>query len=335
MTLYDDRRLWPGTVPPVAGSPRRRPGSIRRTTSVDIERPEGFAGPLVLRGRGRDLATGTDQDTVLAAAATEVVIDFVGDRTIRSVHATPDPGGLEAVVGERAGSGFRRILADACPHLAGSGSLVHLLLDEVTPATLISGSSLAREGAIKVAADGDLSRLPFGICAGWQVGGAMEAAIVETGVPLLGWGPPAPSLTTDDDPLAWHAMADLAAASMRRRRRIDLVPVESVLEIDVRYRDSYWERDLTETVVHEYGLFVTVDRASWRVTAAEATPGPLPAPECPTAAAGAAHLVDVDVRDLREVVRDRFVGTSSCTHLNDVYRSLADVARLADGFTQG
>lgn len=337
MARYDDRRQWPGTVAPVTGSPERRRGSIRRTTNLDIVRPQGFAGPLVLRGAGRDLVTAADgASQVVGEARTEVVIDFVGDRLVRSVAAEPtdlilEAGDLDALVGARAGSGFRRQLAERCPALVASGSLVHLLLDEVTPATLISGSSLAREGVIQVAADGDLSRLPFGICAGWQPGGAMEEAIVETGVPLLGWGPPAPALDVDGDPDAWHAMEDLAPTSMRRRRRIDVwAEGAGRLEVDVRYRDSYWERDGTETVVHEYGLAAVVDAATWTFASAVATPGPLPAPECPTAALGAADLVGLALAEVRDVVRDRFVGAPSCTHLNDVYRSLADVAVLVE-----
>jgi hypothetical protein len=302
---------------------------VRRTTNVDIVRPDGFGGPLVLRGSGRDLRTGLDgAAVVLGTAATEVVIDFVGDRAVRRVTAEPPVEGLDELVGARAGSGFRRLLAERCPALVASGSLGHLLLDEVTPATLISGSSLAREGVIKVAADGDLSRLPFGICAGWQPGGAMEAAIVETGVPLLGWGPPAPSLDDGTDELAWHPMDDLPPTSLRRRRRIDAWAEGGLVRAEVRYRDSYWERDGTETVVHEYGLEAAIDPVTWTFRSATATPGPLPAPECPSAARSADDLVGLRLGELREVVRDRFVGAPTCTHLNDVFRSLADLDAL-------
>ncbi len=312
----------------MGGSPRRRAGSVRRTTSVDILRPDGPGGVLVLAGAGRDLATDPDgTPREVATGSTEVAIDYVGDRSITSISAAPSVAGLEDLVGVRAGSGFRRQLAEVGPELVASGSLVHLLLDEVTPTVLISGSSLAREGLVRVAADGDRSRLPFGICAGWQPGGAMEQAVVETGVPLLGWGPPAPDLV-DDDPLAWHPMADLPATSLRRRRRIDLWRDGSEVLADVRYRDSYWEHDGTETVVHEYGVEAAFDADAWTVTAASAVPGPLPAPECPAAASRASDLVGSSIDEVRPVVRDRFVGADSCTHLNDVLRSLADVRAL-------
>lgn len=331
MTAYDDRRLWPGTVPPVAGAPVRVAGSVRRTTNVDLVRPDGFAGPLVVRGRGRDLRTGPDGVGVPVVTATvEVVVDYVGGRVVRAVDADPRPPGLEALVGAPAGSGFRRTLAERLPALAASGSIVHLLLDDVTPGTLISGSALAREGLIRMAADGPAAQAPTDVCAGWQAGGSMFDALAETGVPLLGWGPPAPDLEPDDDPAAWHPMAALPPQSMRRRRLIDLQPVaESAdLAVEVRYRDSYWEPDGTETVVHEYGLLAAVDPTTWTFTGAAATPGPLPAPECPSAAASAGRLVGLGVEGLRDVVRTEFTGTSTCTHLNDVFRSLADVAHL-------
>ncbi len=332
MTPYDDRRLWPGTVPPAAGSPDRQPGSVRRTTSIDLVRPDGASGPLLVSGAGRDLLTdpnGTGR--VAAEAHTEIVMDYVGGRTLQSLVSDPPVAGLEALVGRSVGSGFRRILAEALPDLAGTHAIVHLLLDELTPATLISGSTLVREGSGAVFGTASPGmKMPLDICAGWVSGGAMTVAIAETGIPLLGWGPPAPRLDRADDPQAWHAMATLPPFSMRRRRMIDLAPGpdDASLLGQVRFRDSYWEADGTETVVHEYGLTFSVDRLAWTITAAEAVPGPLPAPECPSAAASAGRLVGERVDGLRDLVRAEFTGTSTCTHLNDVFRSLADVAHL-------
>lgn len=290
----------------------------------------------MITGSGRDLVTLVGGDVAVGGvAATEVVLDYLGGRLIQSASGTGDPAAvdLRPLVGARVGSGFRRTLAELMPGLASSNSLTHLLLDELTPATLISGSTLAREGSIKLAGDGPMARMPLDICAGWVADGAMTVAIAETGIPLLGWGPPAPTLERTDDPLSWHDMVALPARSMRRRRLIDLGPslnaaVPGELMAQVRFRDSYWEPDGTETVVHEYGLTLAVDPATWVITAADAIPGPLPAPECPTAAASADRLLGVQVHDLRDLVRVEFTGTSTCTHLNDVFRSLADLAHL-------
>lgn len=331
MTRYDDHREWPGTSPPMEGAPARPTGSVRRTTNIDLVRPGGLTGPLHVLGAGRDLVTGVDGDVRVAAeATTEVEIDYLGGRRVTAVRSHPDVPGLGALVGVSAGSGFRRELGAALPDLVVSGSLVHLLLDETTPGTLISGSVLAREGLIKIADHRAGSRAPVDICAGWQAGGTLLDAVAETGVPLLGWGPLAPDLTSADDALAWHPMDPLPAASLRRRRLIDVGPLgaDGSVGVSVRYRDSYGEADGTETVVHEYRLAATVDPVEWRITMAMAMPGPLPAPECPSAAASASRLVGLQLGRVRGVVRDEFTGTTTCTHLNDVFRSLADVDHL-------
>jgi hypothetical protein len=60
-----------------------------------------------------------------------------------------------------------------------------------------------------------------------------------------------------------------------------------------------------------------------------ATANVLPWQECPRALASAGRLAGQPVADLRRVVRREFTGTSTCTHLNDVLRLLADVEFLA------
>lgn len=339
MTAYDDRPLWPGTVAPVGGTVDRRAGSVRRTTNLDMIRFEGLRGPLVVAGSGRDLLTldDTAEPRVVDRGSVSIEIDYLGPRTVTTVAADPAPEGLDGLIGAPAGSGFRRALAEHVPGLVAGGGVLHQLLDDVTPAVLISGSVLAREGLIRLAAAPGKTAGPMGICAGWQFGGAMEAHIAETGVPLLGLGPTAPVLDRADDPWAWHETGDLPPTSMRRRRLIDVGPdpdadVADALAVQVQFRDSYWEHDLVETVVHEYRLVLRV--VGGVVTAASATPGPLPAPECPSAAASVDRLVGHGTADLRARVRDEFQGITTCTHLNDVFRSLADLDHLAAHLTR-
>jgi hypothetical protein len=66
-----------------------------------------------------------------------------------------------------------------------------------------------------------------------------------------------------------------------------------------------------------------------RVTWIEATPRVLPWIECPWAAASATRLSGESVAGLRRLVRDGFHGVETCTHLNDMLRSLADIVPLA------
>ena len=49
-----------GVHEPTDCTPARRPGSVRRTTSMDITRTPGAADPVYLAGTGRDLVTAAD-----------------------------------------------------------------------------------------------------------------------------------------------------------------------------------------------------------------------------------------------------------------------------------
>src|SRR5256885_666930 len=78
------RPLWPGTIGPAAGTPRRALGSVRRTTAVDMTYPKNIDW-LVLRGTGRDLRTRDDGETkVLDTASVEVVVDVADAPTIEA-----------------------------------------------------------------------------------------------------------------------------------------------------------------------------------------------------------------------------------------------------------
>ena len=125
---------------------------------------------------------------------------------------------------------------------------------------------------------------------------------------------------------------ELPPHATRRARRLDLIapaPVEEPYRIDAHFRDSHVDGAGEETVVHEYGVVATVDATTLTVLTISATVDVLPWQECPQALASAVRLVGQPVADLRRVVRREFTGTSTCTHLNDVLRLLADVEYLA------
>jgi hypothetical protein len=103
-----------------------------------------------------------------------------------------------------------------------------------------------------------------------------------------------------------------------------------VWAVDAHFRDSYVD-DEGETVVHEYTVLARVDATTSTVLEAAATPRVLPWFECPEAAASAARLAGRTLESLRAGVRAEFLGASTCTHLNDMLRALADVAVLGAG----
>lgn len=321
-----------GTYAPTSGSPVRRPGSIRRTTTVDSTRPEGLERPLVQLGLARDLATTADgHAVVLAEAEMRVRTKWTGEGAIvESLTLDPDVPDLDALVGRRAGGGFRAAI-DASGG-AERGSLAYLLLDEIPGATLVSGFAMAVAAergafdmtAIRVGTKSQPRLQVPDLCAGWQAGGTLLANLVDDRPPML-MGPTAlPVVTTDDDPDAWHHIERLPGDSMRRARRID-VWRDDVIHVDVFFRDSHMDPDGEETVVHEYTLEAAVDPVTMTFVMCTATPRVLPWRECPEAIGSAGRLVGLPVLGLRPEVRTRLVGPSTCTHLNDVLRGLEDV----------
>ncbi|MGE0879872.1 MAG: DUF2889 domain-containing protein, partial [Acidimicrobiia bacterium] len=50
---------------------------------------------------------------------------------------------------------------------------------------------------------------------------------------------------------------------------------------------------------------------------------------CPGAVASASRLVGKEISQIRDFVRTDFRGITTCTHLNDLVRSLGDLDALA------
>ncbi len=137
-----------GPSEPVSATIDRRPGSVRRTSTIDTARPDGFRGDLVVTARARDLRTASD--------ATPVVIDQVDlslrvdgtNRQVLSIASSPELPGLDQLVGCPVGPGFRSRANEACPGEREAGTLLHLLLDDLPGAALVSGYSAQRAGVL-------------------------------------------------------------------------------------------------------------------------------------------------------------------------------------------
>ena len=320
-----------GTHDPTSGTPERVPGSVRRTATTDMLRPDGLEGVLVLRGAARDLVTHLDGHAEEAATATmRAEVDYTDSWALRLLDTAPARPALAAVLGEGAGSGLRGRLRRADPDLSATprGNLLHQLLDDIPVTTLVSGLAYAAGRAHARGGRGErpTGRPLFGRdnCAGFADGGVLMAQVDRIGIPPLATGPPAGELRTEDE-LGWHELADLPVHGMRRMRRTDVVP-GPVTTVDVLFRDSHVRPDGVETVIHEYTLTATVDEGVVRTL--DARPQVLPWAECPAAAASARRLQGMPLAGLRSHVRATFAGTSTCTHLNDTLRSLEDVTEL-------
>jgi hypothetical protein len=314
-----------GPHEPAVQNPLRRPGSARRTTSIDMTRDAGCIDPVYLRGRARDLFTADDGSaTEVATAELSATIELVA-RVVRHVEVTPPVEEVCRLSGAPAMSGFRAAADRAAPHLRANRDLRYTLLDDVPVATLISGHALSASGVL-----GDVGKsgyLPVADqCAGFATGGLLMTSF-EAGDPAVVTGPQAPNL--DDDPFAWHSMEVLPRNGMRRRRRVDVFRDGGErFDIDAMFRDTYVRTDGVETIIHEYTLKAAVDQATGVIVSSNAVPRVLPWQECPGAVASAQRITGMTLSDLHFRVREELFGTSTCTHLNDLLRSVADAQAL-------
>jgi Protein of unknown function (DUF2889) len=333
-----ERYLDPSHGPhePTSGSPTRRPGSVRRTTTVDSLRPNEADQRLTLLGRGRDLITYPDGRTEVAAtASSHIEIAYTAGPVVQSVTTEPVVTGAETLVGRVASTGFRAAI-DAGTS-ARHGSLVYLLLDEIPVSTLVSGYAVlhARSRGDLGLQSIDRMRPPGppahgeNMCAGFRAGGTIMSRRA-LGDHALVTGPDATSLFDPADPYAWHDMpGPLRPDAMRRWRRIDVWRVDpKTLGVETFFRDSHMAPDGVETIIHEYTVAALVDSDDLVITAAKATGRVLPFFECPGAIDSGGRLVGMPINGLRQQVRNELVGPSTCTHLNDQLREIEDVETL-------
>ncbi len=128
-----------------------------------------------------------------------------------------------------------------------------------------------------------------------------------------------------------HEVEPLRARGMRRFRRLDMWPVDAgLVDFEAHFRDSHMDDDLVETIVHEYTVAGTVDPSTRTIKSVSAEVRVLPWQECPGAIGSAARVQGMGLVELRDRVRGEFVGDSTCTHLNDTLRAIADLDALLD-----
>jgi len=327
--LYAELAL-PG---PRGGTPDRRAGSVRRTATTDMVWPDGYAGGLVLEGRARDLYTpAVGEPVVLDAAVTRVAI---GDaRTITAIAAVPTRDGIEGLVGAQGGTYLRGAIDDVLPGEREAATALHLLLDDVAGCSLIAGFVWSRfdpdfRERMRANTPNFGTRKGRVICSGLRPGGFAQVTRLDPAYegPMCAVMPVVPLAT--DDPWAWHELPEPAEVCMRRHRRLDVRRDGDHLVVDEQFRDSVWEPDGSEIVLHEYEVAARIDAATGTLAAVTASPRVLPFPECPSAAPNAARLVGTPVRAFRTDVQQSLTELDCCTHLNDMLRCLAEVPVLA------
>jgi hypothetical protein len=279
---------------------------------------------LVLQGAARDLRTDDAGGvTVVAAAALTAHLDRF--RILTSLTTAPPESPAGALVGLHVGRGFREAVDRVLPDERAASTPLFLLLDELPVATLISGYADLYSGELGPRA-AEAQALQADICSGWRTDGTMMVSLRTAGEMPIPLGPVANELA-GDDPLGWHDIPTLTVGAMRRQRLVE-VAAGDPMSVYAMFRDTHVDETGEPTILHEYSLTATIDR-HMVLTRCEARPQVLPWIECPAAAASARALEGCTVGAIRDVVRQRFRGTSTCTHLNDLLRSLGDLAVLA------
>jgi Protein of unknown function (DUF2889) len=311
-------------------SPLRAPGSVRRTSSIDVSWPEGRAGNMCLVGRARDIVTPRSGGLPVTCAEDGFEAFLRPDRTIVAIEADPARPALSRLIGERGGGGLRKALEEVLGPERQQASPLYLILDDISGTSLVSGWAWSHwdpdwlANARAALKDFDLEkafRSREGICIGFAPG----SSAFNPDRPRS--GAPAPDLRHPEDPEGWHAFTAQEGVGMRRARRID-VTRDGVILIDTAFQDSATTPEGGRRVVHEYSLCVTADPRSLRVLSIAAEPRVLPHAECPSATANLVRLLDTPLPELRQRVLAELRGVAGCTHLNDALRALADVPGL-------
>lgn len=298
-------------------------GFARRTSHMDMTHPPD--GGLVLSGAARDVVS-SDGDVSTAATA-EVTARLDRRHTLVEVVTAPSDARVDGLAGRTVGRGFRAAVDDVLADAVDRAAPLYLLLDDLPVATLISGYALLYRGDPAMDTV-DPSRLQADLCAGWATEATMLSAFRATGRIPVPQGPLAADVVPADEAADWHDMPPLDREGAMRRQR--LVEVDDGGAVRAMFRDTHVDADGATTVLHEYFLRAAVDLATLVLSDVVATPGVLPWTECPSAAASASRLDGHATGALRDLVRREFTGTTTCTHLNDLLRSLADVGALVD-----
>jgi hypothetical protein len=313
----------------------RRPQSVRRTTSIDIDWPDGTANTMRLRGHCRDTVTGENL-TLRELGRDWVEASATETRDFSLVSSSRQPGGIKELEGSRAGNRLRSLLRQTYPDQEAQLDGHFLLLDDLAGASLVSSwgwlawtrafeAFTANAKAKQIGGnDGDMR----GVCIGLAQG---SHALDEDGYPRIEQqnSERVTELANGADPLGWHNPPDQLGPSTRRARWLDVWREGRALHASGGFQDSAIETDGGRLAIHEYRFTCEIDEPSGMISAIQAVPHVLPHGNCPAAVLGVNRIVGRPIAALRMHVPVLFAREAGCTHLNDVMRALVCVPALA------
>ena len=321
---------------PLARLPDRRPGSVRRTSSLAIEPAGEWDNGTVVAGIAQDSVAGHADGTVtvLRIASVTATLD-IGSR-LTSVGGDLPAEVAAVLIGRSPVSGFRKELTRLAAAGLDPGSPQAAILDDLPTVRLISGYARLIELPPPVAG-GRAAAPVLNVCRGWAADSTASRRTA-AGQSVITGTPPAPRFAellgeAADGPLSGTA-ANVAEPpprprSMRRLRVLDVVRVGPDLEVYQYFRDSHIDAGGAEGSLHEYVMTARLTAADLVLREISVEPRALPFPECRLAAPNAHLLIGVPAAGIEGSVRSALGGTMGCTHLNDVLRFLRFAASLA------
>ncbi len=324
---------FPWSRNPIGSAPLRRPGSVRRTSTIDTEWPDGYGKPMRMRGHARDVWTPAEGGAPVVLAEDSYTITASLRREILSIETSPDRPHAQELVGIRAGGESRAALTRIMATDRLAGTPLYLILDDFAGASLVAGwvwsnwvddwaALMERTGARKTSGRGGNME---GVCTGLSPG---SSALRPEGGAIGGQSRTrVPSLINPDDPAGWHDLNVQQGIGMRRARRIDVWADRGGWAIDVGFQDSGTAPDGGERIaIHEYHVTAWVIEGV--LTDLVVDPRILPFRECPGAVVHAQRMLGKPLVEMRAAVLETLPGTLGCTHLNDVLRSMAEVPMM-------
>ena len=316
---------------PLARLPGRRPGSVRRTSSLAIEPAGDWDNGTRVEAVARD-SVATDDGAVTAPRTARVAATLDAGSRLTSAGGDLPAEVVAGLVGKSPVSGFRKQLGRLAAIGLHPDSPQAAILDDLPAVRLISGYARLIEQPPPVV-DGRTAAPVLNVCRGWAAD-STASRLAESGQSVITSTPPAPAFaqllgSEASDPAAGFPEPPLRARSMRRRRVLDLVRAGPDLEVYQYFRDSYVDGEGTEGSLHEYVMTARLSAADLAVREISVEPRALPFPECQLAAPNVRLLAGVPVAGIEGAVRSALGGTMGCTHLNDVLRFLRFAVALA------
>jgi len=316
-------------------APLRRPGSVRRTTSIESRWPDASGGNVVMIGRARDVATSVEGAAPIVLETGAFRIEASPRREILTITTEPDHPRSQELVGVRAGGASREALMQAMGGMVGAP--IYQLLDDYAGASLISGWILPHwnRGQAREVRDGEgppRKGPAINICTGFAEGSSALDALRRPANAAPTRTEVAP-LEHPADPDGWHEMCGAAGPYTCRARRVDVWADGDSVVVDAGFQDSGQTPDGARIALHEYRVHAIVDRGTMVLRSLKVLPLILPFAECPGAALKASRMVGQPLGEFRQRVINTLPYADGCTHLNDVLRSLADVPKLVAKLT--